>query len=208
VARDDGARGPTLKCAACLFPFISSLFLHFRSLDPTLPLFAFLLISCYPGLRLTNRFRLRALRVSTFPSLPFFSVLNGRNVLIWLFSFLCLFVFFLRSRTPIDDPFSPTRPIGKHLSIPTLLFSFERSDYLLPFLCLMLFSCAFLLLFPFVQHAIVCFGMHYILSKHVSAQRLHFMCMNVCMYKWAFVGTHAHTHAFGNIGNERCENFF
>uniref|UniRef100_A0A2N9G7A8 Uncharacterized protein n=1 Tax=Fagus sylvatica TaxID=28930 RepID=A0A2N9G7A8_FAGSY len=30
--------------------------------------------------------------------------------------------------TPIDDPSSPTRPTGKHLSIPTLLFSFERSD--------------------------------------------------------------------------------
>uniref|UniRef100_A0A2N9FKF9 Aminotransferase-like plant mobile domain-containing protein n=1 Tax=Fagus sylvatica TaxID=28930 RepID=A0A2N9FKF9_FAGSY len=31
-----------------------------------------------------------------------------------------------RTRTPIDDQFSPTRPTGKHLSIPTLLFSFER----------------------------------------------------------------------------------
>ena len=32
--------------------------------------------------------------------------------------------------------------------------------------------------------------------------------MNVCMYEWAFVGTHAHTHVFGNIGNERWkENF-
>uniref|UniRef100_A0A2N9E4M4 Uncharacterized protein n=1 Tax=Fagus sylvatica TaxID=28930 RepID=A0A2N9E4M4_FAGSY len=30
--------------------------------------------------------------------------------------------------TPIDDPLSPTRPTGKHLSIPTLLFSFERLD--------------------------------------------------------------------------------
>uniref|UniRef100_A0A2N9GU55 Uncharacterized protein n=1 Tax=Fagus sylvatica TaxID=28930 RepID=A0A2N9GU55_FAGSY len=29
-------------------------------------------------------------------------------------------------RTPIDDQFSPIRPTGKHLSIPTLLFSFER----------------------------------------------------------------------------------
>uniref|UniRef100_A0A2N9G964 DUF7745 domain-containing protein n=1 Tax=Fagus sylvatica TaxID=28930 RepID=A0A2N9G964_FAGSY len=29
-------------------------------------------------------------------------------------------------RTPIDDQFSPTRPTGKYLSIPTLLFSFER----------------------------------------------------------------------------------
>uniref|UniRef100_A0A2N9GTD2 Aminotransferase-like plant mobile domain-containing protein n=1 Tax=Fagus sylvatica TaxID=28930 RepID=A0A2N9GTD2_FAGSY len=28
--------------------------------------------------------------------------------------------------TPIDDQFSPTRPTGKHLSIPTFLFSFER----------------------------------------------------------------------------------
>uniref|UniRef100_A0A2N9FL57 Aminotransferase-like plant mobile domain-containing protein n=1 Tax=Fagus sylvatica TaxID=28930 RepID=A0A2N9FL57_FAGSY len=31
-----------------------------------------------------------------------------------------------RTRTPIDDQFSPTRPTGKYLSIPTLLFSFER----------------------------------------------------------------------------------
>uniref|UniRef100_A0A2N9GSE0 Uncharacterized protein n=1 Tax=Fagus sylvatica TaxID=28930 RepID=A0A2N9GSE0_FAGSY len=30
--------------------------------------------------------------------------------------------------TLIDDPSSPTRPTGKHLSIPALLFSFERSD--------------------------------------------------------------------------------
>ena len=50
--------------------------------------------------------------------------------------------------------------------------------------------------------------MPYILSKHVSARKLHFVYMNVCMYEWAFVGTHAHTHVFGNIGNERWkENF-
>ena len=179
VACDDGARGPTLKCAAWLFPFISSLFLPFRSLDPTSPIFILLLISCYLGLRLMNRFRLRALRVSTFPSLPFFLVLNGWNVLIWLFSFLCPFVFFLPSKTPIDDLSSPTRPTGKHLSIPTLLFSFEWSDWLLPFLYPMPSSCAFLLLFPFVQHAIVCFGMHYIVSNHVCARKMH-LCVEVC----------------------------
>uniref|UniRef100_A0A2N9GEB6 Uncharacterized protein n=1 Tax=Fagus sylvatica TaxID=28930 RepID=A0A2N9GEB6_FAGSY len=33
-----------------------------------------------------------------------------------------------KRRTQIDDQFSPTRPTGKHLSIPTFLFSFERSD--------------------------------------------------------------------------------
>ena len=125
------------------FPFlfgpIPSFFLSFSSLDPTSPLLTLLLISDHLGLRLTNRFRLRAPRVSTFPSLPFFSVLNGRNVLIGSFPFFCLFVFFSQSRTHIDDPSSPTHPTGKHLSIPTLLFSFERSDCYLPFLCYPLF---------------------------------------------------------------------
>ena len=88
-------RGPTLKRAARPFVLISSFFLSFFSLDPSSALLALLLKSGYPGLRLTNRFRLRTLRVSTFPSLPFFfSVLNSRNVLIGLFPFLCLFVFF------------------------------------------------------------------------------------------------------------------
>ena len=133
TASDGPVRGPTILCATRPFPFIPSFSFPFRSLDPTLPFFALLFISCYPGLRLTSRFCLRAPRVSIFPSIPFISVLNGRNVLIWLFSFLCLFVFFLWSRTLIDNPSSPTRPTGKHLSTPTLLFSFERSDWLLPF---------------------------------------------------------------------------
>jgi hypothetical protein len=81
--------------AARPFPFILSFSFPFRSLDPTSTFPALLLRSCYPGLRFTRRFRLRAPRVSIFPSLPFISALNGRNVLIWLFSFLCLFVFFL-----------------------------------------------------------------------------------------------------------------
>ena len=129
------------------FPFHSVLFFPFSLSRPHFAFFAFLLISCYPGLQLTSRFRLRAPWVSIFPSLPFISALNSRNVLIWLFSSLCLFVFFLWSRTLIDDPSSPTRPAGKHLSIPTLLFSFKRSDWLLPYLCPMLFPCVFLLLF-------------------------------------------------------------
>ncbi len=95
AAHDDATRGPTFIRAARPFSLISSFFLSFSSLDPTSPLLALLLISCYSGLQLTNRFCLHALRVSTFPSLPFFSVLNGRNVLIGLFPFLCLFVFFL-----------------------------------------------------------------------------------------------------------------
>ena len=128
AARDDAARVSFFIRAARFFGLIPSFFLSFSSLDSTSPLLALLLISCYPGLRLTNRFRLCALRVSTFPPLPFFSVLNGRNVLIGLFPFLCLFVFFSRSRTLIDDPSSPTRPTGKHLSIPILFFSFKRSD--------------------------------------------------------------------------------
>ena len=150
AARDGPARGPTINCAARPFVFHSILFFPFSLSGPYFALFALLLISCYPGLRLTRRFRLRTPRVSTFPSLPFILVLNGRNVLIWSFYFLCLFVFFLWSRTLIDDPSSPIRPAGKHLSIPTLLFSFERLDWLLPFLCPMLLLCALLLLFPFV----------------------------------------------------------
>ena len=150
AARDGPARGPTIYCAARPLPFHSVLFFPFSLSGPHFAFSGLLLISCYPGLRLTCYFRLRAPRVSIFPSLPFISALNGRNVLIQLFSFLCLFVFFSWSRTLIDDPSSPIRPTGKHLSIPTLLFSFERSDWLLPFLCPMLLLCALLLLFPFV----------------------------------------------------------
>ena len=73
LARHDAACVSFFIRAARLFGPIPSFFLSFFSLDPTLPLLALLLISGYPGLRLTNCFRLRALRVSTFPSLPFFS---------------------------------------------------------------------------------------------------------------------------------------
>uniref|UniRef100_A0A2N9H8M3 Uncharacterized protein n=1 Tax=Fagus sylvatica TaxID=28930 RepID=A0A2N9H8M3_FAGSY len=65
-ARDDGrARPHYLKGAARPFAshFVAFLSL-FRSLDPTSPLSALLLISCYPGLRLTRRLRLRAPRDS------------------------------------------------------------------------------------------------------------------------------------------------
>ena len=34
--------------------------------------------------------------------------------------------------------------------------------------------------------------MHFILSKHVSAQKLDFLSMNVCVHKWASIDTHAH----------------
>ena len=139
-----------LKTRRAPFRSHSVFFSSFSLSGPHFTPSALLLISCYPGLWLTRRFRLRAPRVSIFPSQPFISALNSRNVLIWSFSFLCLLVFFSRSRTPIDNQFSPTRPTGKHLSIPTLLFSFERLDWLLPFLCPMLLLCALLLLFPFV----------------------------------------------------------
>ena len=72
AARDYAARGPTFIRAARPFNLIPSFSLSFFSLHPTSPFLALLLISGYSGLRLTNRFRLRALRVSTFPSLPFF----------------------------------------------------------------------------------------------------------------------------------------
>ena len=89
------ARKVTLTRGRGLAPRDSSaLFRPFSFLDPTLPLLALLLISCYPGLRLTNCFCLRALRVSTFPPLPFFPVLNGRNVLIGLFPFFYVFLSF------------------------------------------------------------------------------------------------------------------
>ena len=80
AARDDAARVSFFIRAARLFGPIPSFFLSFFSLDPTSPLLTLLLISDHPGLRLTNHFRLRALQVSTFPSLPSFSVLNGRIV--------------------------------------------------------------------------------------------------------------------------------
>jgi hypothetical protein len=95
AAHDGPTRGPTTSGPARHFPFILSFSFPFRSLDPTSPLFTLLLISCYPGLRLTRRLRLRAPRVSPFPSLPFISVLNGRNVLIGLSSFCVFLVFFL-----------------------------------------------------------------------------------------------------------------
>ena len=38
--------------------------------------------------------------------------------------------------------------------------------------------------------------MHFILSKHVSAQKLDFLYMNVCVYKWASIDTHAHTRVW------------
>ena len=146
AARDGLARGPTLKRAVR----------PFRLLGPTSPQPILLLISCNPRLRLTIRFRLRAPRVSIFSSLPFFSVLNGRNVLQRLFSSSCLFAFFLQSRTPIDDLSSPTRHTSAHLLILIILFSFERSDWLLFFLCPLLFSCALPLYF-FIFYTIVCF---------------------------------------------------
>ena len=31
------------------------------------------------------------------------------------------------------------------------------------------------------------------------------MCRSMCMYKWTFVGTHAHTHVLGSRGDERYE---
>ena len=44
-----------------------------------------------PGLRLTISFRLHVPQVSTFPSPPFFSVLNGR-IICFLFYVLCFFL--------------------------------------------------------------------------------------------------------------------
>ena len=81
--RGGPAWGPSINCAARPFVFHSVLFFPFSLSRPHFALSALLLISCYPGLRLTRRFRLRAPRVSTFPSLPFILVLNG-----WIDCFL------------------------------------------------------------------------------------------------------------------------
>ena len=122
------------------------------------------------------------------------------------------FAHILLSGTSIDNPFSPTRSTSKHLPILTILFSFNRLEcadlVILFFMSFYLFPCALLLSFHFIPCVIVCFGMHHILSKHVSAQEMHFMYRNMCMYKWAFVGTHEHTHMLGNIRNERWKNCF
>ena len=40
----------------------------------------------------------------------------------------CSFVHILLFETPIDEPFSPTRSTSKHLPIPTIYFSFKRSE--------------------------------------------------------------------------------
>ena len=94
AAREDTARVSFFIHAARLFGPIPSFFLSFFLSGSYFASSALLLISCYPGLRLTRRFRLRAPGVSIFSSPPFISALNGRNVLIWSFSFLCLLVFF------------------------------------------------------------------------------------------------------------------
>ena len=51
--------------------------------------------------------------------------------------------------------------------------------WLLSLYVFLLSSCAFSPLFSLISHAIVCFGMVYTLSKHVSAQKLH-LCIEIC----------------------------
>ena len=102
--------------------------------------------------------------------------------------FLCLLVFFSWSRTPIDDQFLPTRPTGKHLSIPTLLFSFERSNCYLSFLCYPLFLVYLCFYFRTLLHALWCITCLTNMLMHKNA----FMPRNTCMHKWAFAGTHEH----------------
>ena len=66
------------------------------------------------------------MRHATFPfhSVFFFPFsLSGPH-----FAIFCSFVHILLSGTPIDEPFSPTRSTSKHLPIPTILFSFKRSE--------------------------------------------------------------------------------
>ena len=122
AVRGVATRGPTLKRVARLLAFHSVLFSHFPQFGPhSAPVVSFAHIS----------------RSGT----PIFSFLNCWNVLHWLFSSLCLFALFLRSRIPIDNPFSPTRHTSKRLPILTLLSSFERLDWLLSFCVLYFFLC-------------------------------------------------------------------
>ena len=79
-----------------------------------------------------------------------------------------------------------------------------------PFFMSFAFSCALLLLFPFIPYAIVRFGMHHILSKHVRAhikkrKSFAFMHRNMCMYKWASIGTCKCTYMLGKIRDGRYE---
>ena len=94
VALDGAARGLTLNRADWPFCFIFCFFSSLFYSDPTSPQPLLLLISCDPELRLTIRLRQRVIQVSIFPSLPFFLVLNGWNVLHLLLS-LYVFCFFL-----------------------------------------------------------------------------------------------------------------
>ena len=71
----------------------------------------------------------------------------------------CSFTHILLSGTPIDAPFSPTRSTSKHLSILTIYFSFERLDWLLPFLCPMLCFVHFCFYFP-LFHCMFCDVLH------------------------------------------------
>ena len=150
-------------------PFSST----FRLLDPTSPQSTLLLISSNPGLWLTIRLHLRAPRVGIFSSLPFFSVLNSRNVLHQLFSFSCLFAFFLWSRTSIDDPSSSTCSMSKHL-----LFSFERLDWLLPFYDLCLFLVHFCLCFLLFQMSLYVLGCFTCLANMLVYKKKH-LCIEI-----------------------------
>ncbi len=124
----------------------------------------------------------------------------------WLgcFPFLCLFVFFSRSRTLIDNQSSPIRPIGKYLFIPTLLFSFEQPDWLLPFLCSLLFLVCSCFYFHALLYVLWCITYLTSMLVHKNA----FMPRDMCMPKWAFAGTHEHICMLRSTRDERCEFFW
>ena len=98
---------------------------------------------------------------------------------------------------------TPTRPTGKHLSIPTLLFSFERSDWLLPFLCPLLFLVCSCFYFRALLYVLWCIT--YLTSMLVRKNA--FTPRNMCMPKWAFAGTHEHICVLRSTRDERCEFF-
>ena len=66
------------------------------------------------------------------------------------------------------------------------------------------FSCVLMLLFPYV---IVCFVMHHILSKHVSAQKLH-LRLGVCACINEPLRAHMNTYACLEAREMRDMNFF
>ena len=66
------------------------------------------------------------------------------------------FAHFSRSRTPIDNPFVPTRHTSKHLPILPILFNFERLECAVLVVLSLCLSAFFLCIFAFVSFDFTC----------------------------------------------------